>query len=966
MTGDRSRSHGRRSFVWAVGLIVLFSLPVLQRSDTRAPMGPSKLSTVLADLSRSIPQDSGAAPLAGERNAAAFNPSALPKSAMDAIRGHQLRLNSTAGVQAYILMSAVTEANLSVLKANGVTIEISAPAQRRVQARIPLNRLQVVGALPFVNFVRLPTYAVRMTGSVDTEGDVIHRAEQARQQFTVDGSGVKVGVISDGLKGVFDTNCTTCFALPGGPMDSVNGDLPSATGTRNSSGVLTSATGGITASTFTGDNDLEGIIPGCGFGGAGAEGTALLEIVHDIAPGAQLSFANADTDIAFNQAVNKLAASNDVVMDDLAFVGLPADGTSDVSTNTANALNSSANPIRAYVTSAGNMADEHYYGTYADSGVSGTTPEFANSGHLHLFQAQSTDPITTDVLGLGPKPYNLIKLPANGEAVIILSWDDPVGASTNNYDLYLIQESTGAVVAKSIDPQNGSQDPMEFVDYVNNTGADCSTNAAACLFHIVIQNVGNLAAARHLNLYSFEPECATAGPGLLAAPRHERENYNTASRSVPAQSDAGGTPASAITVGAVCSASAKAQTVFSGSAAPDESCLDTTNSTIEYFSSQGPTLDGRNKPDIAGVDGVSITGAGNFENPFFGTSAASPHIAGIVALLLQSKVCLLSGVPGSLDAASARTDVRNLLLDHAVPLPSAGASPNNIFGAGLADAFASANATAPSFSGASTIYVSGNSPIGASLANVNPGELGFPEPAACPMATFNLTGDCGSGPSTVINCGFGAQNVTITASNNNGLFYSSKASLQLVVTNFSIGAAPPATATVRAGLSATFPVYASAQGGEFDNPVTFSCSKLPVGASCIFNPPSVTPGSTSAVTSLAISTTGGALAPPRFGAPPSGLSLRGVPFFALLLAIVAFTSICMAGVRSATASKLRGLATMCALAIALASLFFVPACGSQNSPAPSPNPTPTGTYQVTVTGTAGTLTQSDVVSLTVQ
>jgi hypothetical protein len=46
----------------------------------------------------------------------------------------------------------------------------------------------------------------------------------------------------------------------------------------------------------------------CGFAGAGAEGTALLEIVHDLAPGAQLAFANADTDLAFNQAVNFLAA----------------------------------------------------------------------------------------------------------------------------------------------------------------------------------------------------------------------------------------------------------------------------------------------------------------------------------------------------------------------------------------------------------------------------------------------------------------------------------------------------------------------------------------------------------------------------------------------------------------------------------------------------------------------------------
>ena len=93
----------------------------------------------------------------------------------------------------------------------------------------------------------------------------------------------------------------------------------------------------------------------------GAEGTALLEIVHDLAPGAKLSFANGDTDLAFNQAVNFLAASNDVVLDDIGFFGEPYDGTSAVSANTAAALNNPSFPIRAYVTAVGNDADEHYY-----------------------------------------------------------------------------------------------------------------------------------------------------------------------------------------------------------------------------------------------------------------------------------------------------------------------------------------------------------------------------------------------------------------------------------------------------------------------------------------------------------------------------------------------------------------------------------------------------------------------------
>src|SRR5262249_51456707 len=148
--------------------------------------------------------------------------------------------------------------------------------------------------------------------------------------------------------------------------------------------------GGIVGRSFQANGDLEGLppaSPACAFQGAGAEGTALLEIVHDIAPGAKLSFANADTDLAFSQAVNFLAASNDVVLDDIGFYGEPYDGTSAVSRNTAAALNNPANPIRAYFTSVGNNADEHYFGTYVDSGVDGTTVGgIASSGRLHLFQ----------------------------------------------------------------------------------------------------------------------------------------------------------------------------------------------------------------------------------------------------------------------------------------------------------------------------------------------------------------------------------------------------------------------------------------------------------------------------------------------------------------------------------------------------------------------------------------------------
>src|SRR5207248_3209111 len=97
------------------------------------------------------------------------------------------------------------------------------------------------------------------------------------------------------------------------------------------------------------------------------------------------------------------------------------------------------------------------------------------------------------------------------------------GGSSNNYDLYLVQQSTGRVVASSTDVQNGRQDPVEVIDYVNRGAQDS--------FCIIVQNVRDAAQPRDRNLFSFQPECAASGP--RTPPR------STASRSpAPAHSAA--------------------------------------------------------------------------------------------------------------------------------------------------------------------------------------------------------------------------------------------------------------------------------------------------------------------------------------------------------------------------------------------------------------------------------------------
>jgi hypothetical protein len=675
-------------------------------------------------------------------------------------------------------------------------------------------------------------------GNALTEGDTILHADAVRAQFGLDGTGVRVGVVSDGLKGVFATGCLTgCAGVDGGPIAS--GDLPTATATRTAAGVLKESSGGIIGRSFSANGDLEGLppaSPACSFTGAGAEGTALLEIVHDIAPGAKLSFANGDTDLAFSQAVNFLAASNDVVLDDIGFYGEPYDGTSAVSLNTAAALNNPSFPIRAYVTAVGNDADEHYIGAYTDSGVDGTSISgIPTPGHLHLFQRTAD---TTDVLGLGAQPYNVIALPQNGEVAIFLTWDDPFGGSANNYDLYLVQQSTGRVVASSTDVQNGRQDPAEAIDYVNAGAAD--------RFYIVVQNVRGAAQPKNLNIFSFQPECAAAGPALLAPPKHERHNYNTATRSISAQGDAGGSPVSVIATGAICSASASAASAFTG--APDESCLDTSNTTLEFFSSRGPTLDGRLKPDLVAIDGVSITGAGAFPVPFFGTSAAAPHVGAIAALILQSAPCLLNRSTSIATADAARTTIRNYLVGKTFPL---GPAPDNNVGAGRVDAFNAVQATLPGWHGVHTLTVDANSTFGASLTGE---QLGFVDPNSCGIKSLTWTGGCGTAPGANMTCPAGANAVSVAASNN-GVTYSGTIDFTINVTDFALTAAPD-NATVSAGQSSRHVLTVTPQGGSFNSQVTLSCSSgsLPPQTTCVFDPPTVTPGSTGAQSTLTIST----------------------------------------------------------------------------------------------------------------
>jgi len=212
----------------AAGVAAALVVPV--RLAGQSP--ESKLTTLLQDLARGVPQDP--TPYATLRTGPRISLDSLSSALQDAVRGGALRLNENDEVQVYVLVGEASDETVAALKAAGATVEAEDRAHNRVQARIHVSRLEAVAQLGVVNAIRLPAYARHRIGAATTEGDVQLGADAVRQQFSLDGTGVRVGVVSDGLKGVFATACTSnCAGVENGPI--ATSDLPPSAGLRNRS-----------------------------------------------------------------------------------------------------------------------------------------------------------------------------------------------------------------------------------------------------------------------------------------------------------------------------------------------------------------------------------------------------------------------------------------------------------------------------------------------------------------------------------------------------------------------------------------------------------------------------------------------------------------------------------------------------------------------------------------------------------
>jgi hypothetical protein len=436
-------------------------------------------------------------------------------------------------------------------------------------AWIKVKNLEALASLDAVRIIRTVMPPVKRTGSVNTQGDAVHRTSNVRSTYGENGTGVKVGIISDGVDSRASAQAT--------------GDLP-----QDGLGLT------VLSNTYGGD-----------------EGTAMLEIVHDMAPGAELFFHDlGGNTLAFNSAIDDLVtAGSDIICDDIGWLLEPFYEDGVIASHIDAVINS--NDI-IYVSSAGNSGDSHYQGDFFPIPAQPTQHDFSEGG-------------TTGF-------YLYLPLSVGQQAIIILQWDDPFGGSSNDYDLYLYNFGTSSFVASSELVQSGTQDPLEFIVYTRPPGGLPSYDYAI----IVERFSGNPV---NLEVFIYAP--------------------NIYSNNIKAQDAIFGHPAvdQVVSVGAV---------------------RWNTPGTIELFSSQGPSTiahpvaESRQTPKIVGVNGVTVTGAGGFPSPFFGTSASAPHIA---AILAQAWGVDLNYTPAQ---------IKQFMYDWAVDLGTPGF--DNVFGYGRADA----------------------------------------------------------------------------------------------------------------------------------------------------------------------------------------------------------------------------------------------------------------------------------------
>jgi len=473
-----------------------------------------------------------------------------------------------------------------------------------VSGRAPIAALGDMAATSGLKFLR-PTLAMANAGAVVTQGDRSLRADLARRESGVSGRGVRVGVLSDSY------DCATGAFEPGAPFtraaqDVANGDLP------RDVHVLKD----LAASPSDDCSD---------------EGRAMMQLIHDVAPGAPLAFYTAfESQEDFAAGIRALAADGSkVIVDDIIYFAEPMfeDGI------IAQTVDDVYRDGVAYFSSAGNDARQSYESRFrlsAELGLSGPRHDFASGRGVDGLQTATVSAGSVTLLSF---QWDQPSLSANGRRGALSDVDvwfydmngDPIEICTDD-PLQVVCQIPG------FDANIGG-DAVETPIMVNFSDEDIEVQIGVELFEGPAPN--------YIKYVWFDLDA-----GVFSV-----DEYDTASGTVYGHANAAGAEA----VGAA----AWYQTEEWGSPLRPQcfpACLNSFSSaggTPVFFGPNGRRLatpEVRIKPGVTGPDGGNTsffffdldfeipgtTEPDGFPN-FFGTSASAPHVAAVAALILDQR-----------------------------------------------------------------------------------------------------------------------------------------------------------------------------------------------------------------------------------------------------------------------------------------------------------------------------------------
>ena len=450
-----------RKAVLAVLLLALASVNTFdtaaQQADSLSPQAAAQIAAIVREKQLRTPTQRKIQPRLLHAARVARGDAVAPE-----LRGLRTNLPGITAAGAVVDVSATVNATLlATVRALGGEVLNASAAHDHLRVRIPLARIEQLAQAPEVRFVaaeqpfvthgvsaELPSVRVNdsplglftraavrnsgpgtehrppfspragwdnpvfSVGSRTSQGDATHRAAAARAAYAVTGAGVRVGVLFDGV-----SNLAASQGL---------GDLGAVT-------VLT------------------------GQAGDGDEGTAMLEIIHDLAPGADLYFATAlGGPAVFAQNIRALqAAGCTIIVDDVRYISETPFQDGQVGSSTysssivAKAVKDVANAGVLYFSSAGNSGNKNdgtsgtWEGDFVDGGDA-AAPLDRRAGRLHQLRGVN---------------YNSQHVAARlGDAPLA----EPIGGVTSDYDVFIL--SATARLSSIIQVDDQPEDTQEAVE----------------------------------------------------------------------------------------------------------------------------------------------------------------------------------------------------------------------------------------------------------------------------------------------------------------------------------------------------------------------------------------------------------------------------------------------------------------------------------------------------------------------